>query len=123
MCKLCKYVIIKDGVLCVLETDRMKEVIRKELGVFDYRDYIFDDDPSVYLLVKDKSVYDTDHTITYKSDPDDVDSYFNGTVIFTKMDDFGIASLSNNDIDIIKNHLHKLPSGLFEMSYSLKGSY
>ncbi len=29
MCKLCKYVIIKDGVLCVLETDRMKEVIRK----------------------------------------------------------------------------------------------
>lgn len=123
MCKLCKYVIIKDGVLCVLETDRMKEVIRKELGVFDYRDYIFDDDPSVYLLVKDKSVYDTDHTITYKSDPDDVDSYFNGTVIFTKMDDFGFASLSNNDIDIIKNHLHKLPSGLFEMSYSLKGSY
>lgn len=123
MCKLCKYVIIKDGVLCVLETDRMKEVIWKELGVFDYRDYIFDDDPSVYLLVKDKSVYDTDHTITYKSDPDDVDSYFNGTVIFTKMDDFGFASLSNNDIDIIKNHLHKLPSGLFEMSYSLKGSY
>ena len=123
MCKLCKYVIIKDGVLCVLETDRMKEVIWKELGVFDYRDYLFDDDPSVYLLVKDKSVYDTDHTITYKSDPDDVDSYFNGTVIFTKMDDFGFASLSNNDIDIIKNHLHKLPSGLFEMSYSLKGSY
>ena len=53
MCKLCKYVIIKDGVLCVLETDRMKEVIRNELGVFDYRDYIFDDDPSVYILVKD----------------------------------------------------------------------
>ncbi len=50
MCKLCKYVIIKDGVLCVLETDRMKEVIRNELGVFDYRDYIFDDDPSVYIF-------------------------------------------------------------------------
>ena len=55
MCKLCKYVIIKNGVLCVLETDRMKEVIRNELGVFDYRDYIFDDDPSVYILVKDLS--------------------------------------------------------------------
>lgn len=67
MCKLYKYVIIKDGVLCVLETDRMKEVIRNELGVFDYRDYIFDDDPSVYLLVKDLSVYDTDHTIVYRS--------------------------------------------------------
>ena len=38
----------------------MKEVIRNELGVFDYRDYIFDDNPSVYLLVKDLSVYDTD---------------------------------------------------------------
>lgn len=71
MCKLCKYVIIKDGVLCVLETDRMKEVIRNELGVFDYRDYIFDDDPSVYLLVKDLSVYDTGHTIVYRSFPDD----------------------------------------------------
>lgn len=29
MCKLCKYVIIKNGVLCVLETDRMKEVHKK----------------------------------------------------------------------------------------------
>ncbi len=74
MCKLYKYVIIKDGVLCVLETDRMKEVIRNELGVFDYRDYIFDDDPSVYLLVKDLSV-DTDHTIVYRSFPDDADGY------------------------------------------------
>ena len=70
MCKLCKYVIIKDGVLCVLETDRMKEVIRNELGVFDYRDYIFDDDPSVYLLVKDLSVYDTNHTIIFLYDYD-----------------------------------------------------
>ena len=118
-----KYVIIKGGVLCVLETDRMKEVIRNELGVFDYRDYIFDDDPSVYLLVKDLSVYDTDHTIVYRSFPDDADGYFNGTVIFTKMDDFGFASLSHNDIDIIRSHLRRLPDGLFEMSYSLKDSY
>lgn len=123
MCKLCKYVIIKGGVLCVLETDRMKEVIRNELGEFDYRDYIFDDDPSVYLLVKDLSVYDTDHTIVYRSFPDDADGYFNGTVIFTKMDDFGFASLSHNDIDIIRSHLRRLPDGLFEMSYSLKDSY
>ena len=122
MCKLCKYVIIKDGVLCVLETDRMTEVIRNELGVFDYRDYLFDDDPSVYLLVKDLSVFDANHTITYISDPDDVDGYFNGTVIFTKMDDFGFASLSNDDIDIIRSHLRRLPSGLFEISYSLKDS-
>ena len=123
MCKLYKYVIIKDGVLCVLETDRMKEVIRNELGVFDYRDYIFDDDPSVYLLVKDLSVYDAEHTIAYRSVPDDVDSYFNGTVIFTKMDDYGFVSLSNDDIDLIRSHLRRLPDGLFEMSYSLKDSY
>ena len=101
----------------------MKEVIRNELGVFDYRDYIFDDDPSVYLLVKDLSVYDTGHTIVFRSFPDDADGYFNGTVIFTKMDDFGFASLSNNDIDIIRSHLRRLPDGLFEMSYSLKDSY
>lgn len=31
----------------MLETDKMKEAIKNELGVFDYRDYIFDDDPSV----------------------------------------------------------------------------
>lgn len=123
MCKLCKYVIIKDGILCALETDRMEEVIRNELGVFDYRDYLFDDDPSVYLLVKDLSVYDTDHTIVYRSFLDDADGYFNGTVIFTKMDDFGFASLGDIDIDIIRNHLRRLPSGLFEMSYSLKDSY
>lgn len=123
MCKLCKYVIIKDGVLCVLETDRMEKVIRNELGVFDYRDYLFDDDPSVYLLVKDLSVYDTNHTITYRSDPDDVDGCFNGTVIFTKMDDYGFVSLSNDDIDLIRSHLRRLPDGLFEMSYSLKDSY
>ena len=123
MSKLFKYVIIKDGVLCVMETDKMKKVIRNELGVFDYRDYIFDDDPSVYLLVKDLSVYDTEHTIAYRSVSDDVDSYFNGTVIFTKMDDFGFASLSDNDIDLIRNHLHRLPDGLFEMSYSLEDSY
>lgn len=91
----------------MLETDKMKEVIRNELGVFD-------DDPSVYLLVKDLSVYDTDHTIAYRSFPDDADSCFNGTVIFTKMDDFGFASLSNNDIDIIRNRLCRLPNELFE---------
>ena len=118
MCKLCKYVIIKNGVLCVFETDRMKEVIRNELGVFDYRDYIFDD----VISVKDLSVCDTDHTIVYRSFPDDADGYFNGTVIFTKMDDFGFASLSNNDIDIIRSHLRRLSDGLFEMSlYSCEG--
>ena len=95
MCKLCKYVIIKNGVLCVLETDRMKEVIRNELGVFDYRDYIFDDDPSVYLLVKDFSIYDDDTTIIYRGYLNDCDGVFNGTVIFTKMDELGFGNCTN----------------------------
>lgn len=30
MFRLCKYVIIKDGVLYVLETDKMKEVIKMD---------------------------------------------------------------------------------------------
>ena len=123
MCKLCKYVIIKDGVLCVLETDRMKEVIRNELGVFDYRDYIFDDDPSVYLLVKDLSIYDDDTTIIYRGYLNDCDGVFNGTVIFTKMDELGYVSLSNNDVDLILKHLCKLPNGLFEMRYSIDNTY
>ena len=123
MCKLCKYVIIKNGVLCVLETDRMKEVIRNELGVFDYRDYIFDDDPSVYLLVKDLSIYDDDTTIIYRGYLNDCDGVFNGTVIFTKMDELGYVSLSNNDVDLILKHLCKLPNGLFEMRYSIDNTY
>jgi len=123
MCKLYKYVIIKDGVLCVLETDRMKEVIRNELGVFDYRDYIFDDDPSVYLLVKDLSIYDDDTTIIYRGYLNDCDGVFNGTVIFTKMDELGYVSLSNNDVDLILKHLCKLPNGLFEMRYSIDNTY
>ena len=82
-------------------------------------------DGSVYLFLTcfPITVYDTDHTIAYKFVQDDVDSYLNGTVIFTRIDDFGFASLSNKDIDIIRNHLHRLPDGLFEMSYSSKDSY
>ena len=57
MCKLCKYVIIKDGVLCVLETDRMKEVIR-EMNLYLITVIIYLMMMSVYLLVKDLSVYD-----------------------------------------------------------------
>lgn len=80
---------------------------------------------SVYLFLTcfPISVYDTDHTIAYRSVPDNVDSYFNGTVIFTRMDDFGFASLSNNDVDIIRKHLHRLRDGLFEMSYSSKDNH
>ena len=123
MSKYCKYIIIKDNELKILKTKRMTDLVKRELGVFDYRDYLFEEDLSIYLLVKDLSVYDTDHTIVYRSFPDDADGYFNGTVIFTKMDDFGFASLSHNDIDIIRSHLRRLPDGLFEMSYSLKDSY
>ena len=36
------------------------------LGVFDYRDYLFEEYLSIYLLVKDLSIYDDDTTIIYR---------------------------------------------------------
>ena len=41
MSKYCKYVIIKDNELKILKTKRMTDLVKRELGVFDYRDYLF----------------------------------------------------------------------------------
>ena len=117
MSKYYRYVIIKNNELKVLKTKKMENLVKKELGVFDYRDYLFEDDLSIYLLVKDLSVYDNDTTIIYRSYLGDCDGIFNGTVIFTKMNEYGYVSLNDNDIDLILKHLHKLPNGLFEMRY------
>ena len=63
MSKYCKYVIIKNNELKILKTKRMTDLVKRELGVFDYRDYLFEEDLSIYLLVKDLSIYDDDTTI------------------------------------------------------------
>ena len=119
MSKYCKYIIIKDNELKILKTKRMTDLVKRELGVFDYRDYLFEEDLSIYLLVKDLSIYDDDTTIIYRGYLNDCDGVFNGTVIFTKMDELGYVSLSNNDVDLILKHLCKLPNGLFEMRLSI----
>ena len=56
MSKYCKYIIIKDNELKILKTKRMTDLVKRELGVFDYRDYLFEEDLSIYLLVKDGTV-------------------------------------------------------------------
>ena len=117
MSKYYRYVIIKNNELKILN------LVKKELSVFDYRDYLFEDDLSVYLLVRDLSVYDNDTTIIYRSYPGDCDGVFNGTVIFTKMDEYGYVSLNDDDIDLILRHLCKLPNGLFEMRYFVDDTY
>ena len=119
MSKSYKYVIIEKGDFVVSTTNNMKRFVMDELGVVDYRDYLFEDDLSIYILVKNLSLFDSNRTIIYKSDYDDCDSYFNGTVIFTKMDEDGYVSLSEGDIDLIRHHMHKLANGLFEMFYSM----
>ena len=101
MSEYCRYVIIKNNELKILVTKRMTKLIKKELGFFDYRDYIFDDDTS----------------IIYRSYPGDCDSTFSGTVIFTKMNEHGYISLNKDDIDLILKHINKLSNGLFEMRY------
>ncbi len=123
MSKYYRYVIIKNNELKILKTKKMENLVKKELGVFDYRDYLFEDDLSIYLLVRDLSVYDNDTTIIYRSYPGDCDGIFNGTVIFTKMNEYGYVSLNDNDIDLILKHLYKLPNGLFEMRYSIDDTY
>lgn len=117
MLSSCQYAIIENGIFTVSTTRNMKRFVKSTLGLFDYRDFLFEDDSSIYILVKDISFYDNDKTIIYRSSPNDSDSYFNGKVIFTKMNEYGFVSLSNDDIDLIKRHIHKLSTGLFEMSY------
>ena len=107
----------------MLKTKRMTDLVKRELGVFDYRDYLFEEDLSIYLLVKDLSIYDDNTTIIYRGYLNDCDGVFNGTVIFTKMDELGYVSLSDNDVDLILKHLCKLPNGLFEMRYSIDNTY
>ena len=51
MSEYCRYVIIKNNELKILVTKRMTKLIKKELGFFDYRDYLFEDNLSIYLLV------------------------------------------------------------------------
>lgn len=36
MSKYCKYIIIKDNELKILKTKRMTDLVKRELGVFDY---------------------------------------------------------------------------------------
>ena len=89
MSEYCRYVIIKNNELKILVTKRMTKLIKKELGFFDYRDYLFEDNLSIYLLVSDLSIFGDDTSIIYRSYPGDCDSTFSGTVIFTKMNEHG----------------------------------
>lgn len=123
MSKYYRYVIIKNNELKILKTKKMEKLVKNELGVFDYRHYLFENDLSIYLLVRDLNVYDNDTTIIYRSSPGDCDGIFNGTVIFTKMNEYGYVSLNDNDINLIIKHLHMLPNGLFEMRYSINDTY
>ena len=67
MSEYCGYVIIKNNELKILETKRMIKLIKKELGFFDYRDYLFEDNLSIYLLVSDLSIFGDDTSIIYRS--------------------------------------------------------
>ena len=123
MSKYYRYVIIKNKELKILKNKKMEKLVKNELGVFDYRHYLFENDLSIYLLVRDLNVYHNDTTIIYRSSPGDCDGIFNGTVIFTKMNEYGYVSLNDNDINLIIKHLHMLPNELFEMRYSINDTY
>ena len=95
-------------------------------GKCDYCDglgTLFEIDEKLVIPNKKLSIYDDDTTIIYRGYLNDCDGVFNGTVIFTKMDELGYVSLSNNDVDLILKHLCKLPNGLFEMRYSIDNTY
>lgn len=112
------YAMIKNNKFNVLKTKNLSMIIKKELGVFDYQDYLFDENEYIYLLVRDLSFYDNNTSITYRNIDDEI-TCFNGTVIFTRMNENGYVSLSDNDLAAIRKHLCQLDNGIFDMRYSI----
>lgn len=104
MSEYCRYVIIKNNELKILETKRMAKLVKRNLVFFDYCDYLFE----IYLLVSDLSIFGDDTSIIYRLYPGDCDSTFNRTVIFTKMNEHGYVSLNKGDMDLILKHINKL---------------
>lgn len=122
MSKSYKYVLIENGIMKVCCTKRMNKTVKDIFAFFDYRDYLFEEDSSLYILVKDMSYFDEKPTILYLSPFEDDDVSFNGTIVFAKFNEEGFTSLTNKDITLIQQHLHKLSNGLFQMYYSLNAS-
>lgn len=116
MSRLFRYLMIKNGDVVAIETRNVLKSIVNEFKVFDYRDYLFDEDLDIYVFVKDLSYYDDNHTIYYYYG-DDLIETFNGTVIFARMVENGFRTLSKNDIELINNHLSRIDRNSFKLNY------
>ncbi len=107
---------IKNGDVVAIETRNVLKSIVNEFKMFDYRDYMFDEDLDIYVFVKDLSYYDDNHTVYYYYG-DDLIETFNGTVIFARMVENGFRTLSKNDIELINNHLSRIDRNSFKLNY------
>ena len=116
MSRLFRYLMIKNGDAVAIETRNVLKSIVNEFKVFDYRDYLFDEDLDIYVFVKDLSYYDDNHTVYYYYG-DDLIETFNGTVIFARMVENGFRTLSKNDIELINNHLSRIDRNSFKLNY------
>ena len=116
MSRLFRYLMIKNGDVVAIETRNVLKSIVNEFKVFDYRDYLFDEDLDIYVFVKDLSYYDDNHTVYYYYG-DDLIETFNGTVIFARMVENGFRTLSKNDIELINNHLSRIDRNSFKLNY------
>lgn len=120
MSRLFRYLMIKNGDVAAIETRNVLKSIVNEFKVFDYRDYLFDEDFDIYVFVKDLSYYDDNHTVYYYYG-DDLIETFNGTVIFARMVENGFRTLSKNDIELINNHLSRIDRNSFKLNYFANG--
>lgn len=116
MSRLFRYLMIKNGDVVAIETRNVLKSIVNEFEMFDYRDYLFDEDLDIYVFVKDLSYYDDNHTVYYYYG-DDLIETFNGTVIFARMVENGFRTLSKNDIELINNHLSRIDRNSFKLNY------
>lgn len=116
MSRLFRYLMIKNGDVVTIETRNVLKSIVNEFEMFDYRDYLFDEDLDIYVFVKDLSYYDDNHTVYYYYG-DDLIETFNGTVIFAKMVENGFRTLPKNDIELINNHLSRIDRNSFKLNY------
>lgn len=116
MSRLFRYLMIKNGDVVAIETRNVLKSIVNEFKMFDYRDYMFDEDLDIYVFVKDLSYYDDNHAVYYYYG-DDLIETFNGTVIFARMVENGFRTLSKNDIELINNHLSRIDRNSFKLNY------
>lgn len=115
MARKYKYIIIDNGNVSVNESADMRKVIKETFGWFDSTDYLFDDNLNIRAFVKEFSLFDCEPSVLCCQNDELVFS-FNGTVIFSSLNEYSYSSLSTRDIQIILSRLSRIDDTHFRLS-------